>query len=180
MIDYLREIADEAAICSVEVRKIVKLLQQAIDDRKRIFLIGNGGSWATAIHIAEDLSRYGANASALDSLPLVSAIANDVGYQNIFIYQLVTFATRDDVLIALSVSGKSKNVVGAVLHAQSRGIHVITLTGKDNPVLRANSDVSISLSRHYQAIDNASCMLVEPIHFALLHWVVYQVRPCRR
>ena len=170
MMDYISEVT---AAFKVEVKGILNMLQQAIYYRRKIFLIGNGGSWCTAIHIAEDLNRYGINASALDSLPLVSAIANDEGYPNIFVKQLDIFAAPGDVLIALSVSGKSENIVRGVHHAKAKGLRVITLTGTGNPALELTSDI-------YVPFDNGSCMLVEPIHFALLHWVVYQLKPCRK
>lgn len=171
MIDYFYDIENKAICYYAEVQRIKYQLQKAINSRQTIFLIGNGGSWSTAIHIAEDLNRRGIKASALDSLPLISAISNDETYSDIFVRQLAVFAKQGDVLIALSVSGKSTNIVRAVLHARRQGLQVITLTGKSNP--RLGSKFSISL-------DNGSCMLVEPIHFALLHWVVYQLKPCQK
>jgi len=101
---------------------------------ERVFLIGNGGSWANAIHICNDLLAVGVPAFTLDAATL-TATANDFSYEEVFSRWLHTVASRRDLLIALSGSGTSKNIVRAMEAAKSIGMDSLLIThylkGKD-------------------------------------------------
>jgi D-sedoheptulose 7-phosphate isomerase len=89
----------------------------------RVFIIGNGGSYANAVHIANDLLAHGIMAFTLDPATL-TACANDHGYEHVFAHWLETVASRDDVLIALSGSGKSPNILKALSTAENLGMKI--------------------------------------------------------
>ena len=97
-------------------------------DANRVFVIGNGGSYANAIHIANDLISVGVDASTLDPATL-TAIANDYGYEEIFSRWLGLAGTPDDLLIALSGSGTSPNILRAIAKAENIGMRVWRVFG---------------------------------------------------
>lgn len=100
-----------------------------------IFIIGNGGSASLASHFAQDLmKKHYINAISLtDSMPIITAMANDIGYEDIFSEQLKRRATQKDVLIAISGSGNSPNIIKAITWANNHGLHTIGISGyKDN------------------------------------------------
>lgn len=96
-------------------------------DYKRVYIIGNGGSYANAAHIANDLISVGIRAYTLDAATL-TAIGNDYGYANIFSRWLGTVAEKGDLLIALSGSGKSPNIVNALKKAEEIGMKTLLIT----------------------------------------------------
>lgn len=96
-------------------------LADAIRKAKRVYLIGNGGSYANAVHICNDLLAAGVKAYTLDPATL-TASANDFGYENVFSRWLATVGEKDDLLIALSGSGKSKNIMNAIAVADEIGM----------------------------------------------------------
>ena len=98
---------------------------------KRVFIIGNGGSHANAQHIANDLLLAGKAAFTLDSATL-TATANDFGYEYIFSKWLATVAETGDCLIALSGSGKSKNILNAIQYAETIGMRVVRIFGAEH------------------------------------------------
>ena len=95
---------------------------------KRVYLVGNGGSYANAIHIQNDLLAQGIKAYTLDAATL-TATANDYSYEEIFSRWLEVVGEKGDLLIALSGSGKSKNILKAVEAAKSKGMDVETIYG---------------------------------------------------
>lgn len=107
-------------------------LVQQIRQAKRVFLIGNGGSAANAMHIANDLIACGIRAHALTAdVSTLTAIANDFGYEFVFSRQLAVFGEKDDLLIALSGSGKSPNILKAIEVAIGMGMRVVKIFGSD-------------------------------------------------
>lgn len=140
------------------VEAAVDLLVNAWQHQKRVFVIGNGGSASTATHLACDLAKNvadpGIRAIALaDNIPLVSALTNDNGFENIYTEQLKVWLEKDDVLIALSVHGGSgrdkaaawsQNLVKAISFAKSRGAKTIGITGFDGGLMKNIVDVSIN------------------------------------
>ena len=102
---------------------IVKEIRNA----KRVFLIGNGGSYANAAHICNDLLACGIAAFSLDA-PTLTASANDYGYETVFARWLTVVATREDLLIALSGSGRSANIVRAIAEAERIGMKHVLVT----------------------------------------------------
>lgn len=122
----------------IDRREIGRFIETLLDARERgatIFFIGNGGSAATASHFANDLS-VGINGgskpfraiSLTDNVAVMSAIANDFGFEEIFSRQLRTLGREGDVLVAISASGNSPNLLSAFEHARSAGILTVAIT----------------------------------------------------
>jgi len=105
-------------------------LVDAIKQAKRVYLCGNGGSAANAIHIANDLISVGIRAYALTAdVSTLTAIANDHGYEEVFSMQLLVFGEPSDLLIALSGSGNSINILKAIITANRIGMATFAITG---------------------------------------------------
>ena len=126
-----------------DVDKAVQTIKQA----RQVFVCGNGGSSAIASHLVNDLVKIaGVRAISLtDNIPLITAIANDIHYSEIFDWQLKRSMTKEDVLVCISGSGMSENVLRAAYEATRIGARVITLTGADGGKLYDWSDVPILL-----------------------------------
>jgi len=153
-----------------KMQEIVSVLVKARNGRKRVYTLGNGGSASTASHMASDLNK-GANrhdaprfrAVALtDNIPLMLAWGNDSSYDDIFVEQLKNHLEKGDVVIAISGSGNSKNVLKAVEYANKEGAVTIGLTGFDGGKLAKMAKISY--------IVPSSCMQqVEDIHLLIEH-----------
>lgn len=113
------------------MKDLIKLIKEA----RFIWICGNGGSASTAEHFANDLVKKGYPAIALSAnTALITMIANDYGYENIFSKQLNTYATEDDLLITISCSGTSKNIIYAQERARVEGMKMYafeTFKGKN-------------------------------------------------
>ncbi len=129
--------------------KTAELLLKARNEGNWIYLAGNGGSASTASHFANDLvkgltvenkTRFKAQALG-DSLPTITALANDIDYSEIYKEQLKNFASPGDIFIPISGSGNSANVVKAAEFARKNGVTVISFTGRDGGKLKAHSDI---------------------------------------
>lgn len=134
---------------------------------KKIIFIGNGGSASIASHMAEDYTKNGKLRSiAFNDASLLTCLANDYGYENVFGVALNLYADKGDVLVAISSSGKSQNILSAVKIARSMGLSIITLSGFDssNP-LRKMGDVNFW-------VNAASYGMVEITHLAVLHSIL--------
>ena len=114
----------------MNISDISSLVEKVIKAR-RVFIIGNGGSYANAVHICNDLLMCGKAAFTLDPASL-TASANDHGYETVFSRWLDAVAERSDLLIALSGSGKSPNILHAIALADSKGIEVWREFGSDH------------------------------------------------
>jgi D-sedoheptulose 7-phosphate isomerase len=120
------------------IGQAVEMLREAREQNRHIFVCGNGGSASTASHFVCDMVKGASQRdprfrimALTDSLPTLTAYSNDVGYECVFTEQLKNFAQKDDVVIALSGSGNSANVVNALAYANSIGCQTIALTGRD-------------------------------------------------
>ena len=116
----------------------VEILREAREKNRQIFVCGNGGSASTASHFVCDMLKCASARGGrfrimalTDSLPTITAYSNDVNYECIFTEQLKNFAKEGDVVMALSGSGNSPNVVSALTYANSIGCQTIALTGRD-------------------------------------------------
>lgn len=104
-------------------------LFESVSKAKRVFLIGNGGSAANAIHIANDWIAHGVDARPLLDIATITAIANDFGYENIFSRQIQVIGSEGDMLLALSGSGNSPNILRAIKTAKKKGMVVWAIVG---------------------------------------------------
>ena len=157
------------------VSDIIDELELTLVNKSRIYIIGNGGSSATASHMVNDLGaglrrRDIVNFDVMslgDNSPVVSAIANDIGYENIFFMQMKGLINPNDIVIAISCSGDSPNIVKAVDYAKDLGCKIIGITGFNGGYLKAISDISF----HVNAPKN-EYGLVEDVHMILDH-IIY-------
>ena len=156
------------------------LLIKAYECGSRAFSCGNGGSASIANHMqcdhvkgvrtATDLTPRVQSLSA--NVELVTAIANDLGYENIFVYQLQSQAEPGDVLVAVSSSGRSPNIIQALTWARDHGLRTIAVTGFDGGVSRRVAEVSIH-------VECTNYGVVEDLHQAVMHALAQYVRHSR-
>jgi D-sedoheptulose 7-phosphate isomerase len=131
--------------------RVVQLLEDARSGGKTVFLAGNGGSAATAAHWANDLNKAtkGKGADAMrvvnltDNIPWLTALANDEGYERVFREQVDNLAVPGDLLVVISASGNSANLIQAVELARSRAVTSAALLGFDGGALRGLVDVPL-------------------------------------
>ena len=172
-LDYLQKLKvliDRIDLDGIE--NIVEAIKQTVKNKSRIYVIGNGGSSAIASHMVNDLGtglrrRDVINfdiISLADNTPVGTAIANDIGYENIFYMQLKGLMKKDDVIIAISSSGNSPNIIKAVEYARKVGATVIGCTGFDGGKLKILSDISFHIET-----PKGEYGLVEDIHTILDH-----------
>lgn len=162
-----------------EIDKFIDLLVNAHKNNRFVFVIGNGGSAANASHLAQDLAKgTKQNAeqtkrlkamSLTDNLPFITAQGNDEGYESIFEQQLRTFASPGDLLIAISGSGNSPNIIKAVVWANNQGMTTIGITGFDGGKLKKISQYSVNVGL------NDMCTS-ESIHSIIFHYVILDLR----
>ena len=125
------------------------LLTGCLKGGHKIMSCGNGGSMCDAMHFAEELSgRYRDDrdpiaAMSLSDASVMSCIGNDYGFDRVFARQIEALGNPGDVLLAISTSGQSANVLEAARAAKARGIHVLALTGKDGGALALLADVEV-------------------------------------
>ena len=163
------------SIDSDVISDIIDMLEQTIVDKSRIYIIGNGGSSATASHMVNDLGaglrrRNIVNFDVVslgDNSPVVTAIANDIGYENIFYMQMKGLINPTDIVIAISCSGDSPNIINSVDYAKDLGCKIIGVTGFNGGYLKSISDISF----HVNAPKN-EYGLVEDTHVILDH-IIY-------
>lgn len=146
------------------------LLNKVYDNQGNIYIFGNGGSSATASHFQNDfnkgISEYvdkKFNFICLnDNVPTVMAIANDIGFAEVFRFQLLNKITEKDIVIAISGSGNSENVLNAVRYAKEQGCKIIGLTGFNGGALANISNISIN-------VPVQSMQVTEDLHMMLDH-----------
>ncbi len=147
-----------------------------------LYLIGNGGSAAAASHLSVDLGKGTVSADNLrdeshrrlrvvsltDNVPWITAVANDLDYEQVFVQQLMSAAMGGDALIAFSGSGNSPNVLAAVDWANRHGLRTFGVTGFDGGRLK-------ELQQDGVHVDLDDMAMVESVHVSLFHWVVDDV-----
>jgi len=169
----LKKLLDEIDVNVIE--KIILEIETLLINKGRLYILGNGGSSATASHMVNDLGaglrrRNIINLDVVslgDNSPVVTAIANDIGYDNIFYMQMKGLIKKDDVVLAISCSGNSQNIIKAVTYAKEQGCSVIGVSGFDGGKLKEISDISF----HVNAA-NGEYGLVEDVHMILDH-IIY-------
>jgi len=176
----------QAVLRRIDPAEIGNFIRTLLDARERsatIFFIGNGGSAATASHFANDLS-IGTNEydkpfrafSLTDNVPILTAISNDFGYDEIFVRQLRALGKSGDVLIGISASGNSPNLLRAFEYASSVGISTIAITAFDGGRMKALASQGIHVPTDLKEYGPA-----EDAHLVLDHLVTaYLMRYVRR
>lgn len=132
-----------------KIKNAGELMVESLKHGGKIMSCGNGGSMCDAMHFAEELTgRYRDDRKALAAVSIsdvshISCVSNDYGYEYIFSRYLEAFGKEGDVLLAISTSGNSKNVLRAIETAKAKGVKVVGLTGKDGGVMASLCDVEI-------------------------------------
>lgn len=169
------------ALPVADVARFMECLERAYEDDRQVYIVGNGGSAATASHMACDLAKnvYPADAgipvrrfrvtSLTDNVALITALANDCGYERVFSEQLHNVLQRGDLLIAISASGNSPNVLEAMALARERGARTAALLGFGGGRATALADVAL-------VIDSHDYGHVEDLHLVLNHLIAAWMR----
>jgi D-sedoheptulose 7-phosphate isomerase len=156
-----------------KIEHAVGIMSTALQNGNKILSCGNGGSMCDAMHFAEELSgRFRANRPALAALSIsdpshLSCVANDYGYDYVFSRYIEAMGQKGDVLLGISTSGNSKNVILAVEAAKAKGMHAIVLTGKDGGALAQLADLEIR-APHTEFADRAQEIHIKVIHSLIL------------
>ena len=160
-----------------EIVQVMELLHSARLDGRQVFIMGNGGSASTATHFVCDLAKntrkegwphYKAIGLS-DNMALFSAYANDEGYENVFAQQLANLVMPEDIVIGISASGNSRNVLNAISLANNANATTIGFTGFDGGILASLVDINIHVNTNI--IEH-----VEDIHLMLEHMIVKSLR----
>lgn len=155
------------------INEAMNAIMEAYEAKKRIYIFGNGGSSATASHYQNDfnkgISEYVENKFKFhclnDNMATIMAIANDIGFEEVFRFQLTNNLEEGDLIVAISGSGNSKNIINAVEYAKSQGNKIIGLTGFNGGKLKEMSDISLHAPVN-------SMQITEDIHMIFDHLIM--------
>ncbi len=174
--------AEVGRLNQADIRQWADLTFDAWKRGRYVFIIGNGGSGTTASHMAEDLGKSTLRPEDLkdesrkrlkvlsltDNTGWLLAVGNDCGYDQIFVQQLMNYGSAGDLLIAISGSGNSPNILAAVDWANRHGLITFGLTGYGGGKLK-------SMQQHGLHVDLPDMGMVESIHLCVFHWVLNDV-----
>jgi D-sedoheptulose 7-phosphate isomerase len=154
------------------IDKFVELLLEVQHDNRQVFVYGNGGSACTSAHFGLEFTMTGeaggpralAVRCLADNIGLLTALSNDISYDDIFRYQLAAYATNGDVAIAISGSGNSPNILEACQWAKDNGLTVVALTGFDGGAVKDLANMHINIPS-----DNFG--IIEDLHMSIGHIV---------
>lgn len=187
-IDYARAYLDGLHDCLNalnldEVAEVIAYIEEAYDQGRQVLIIGNGGSAGTATHMAADLAKNilpedhpdGARRlralSLTDNVAWITALANDIGYEHIFSEQLKNLVQKDDLVIAISGSGRSPNIVEGMRAARDAGAKVVALLGFDGGPARDLADASVLVCTNRYGH-------IEDLHVVLIHLITSYLALC--
>lgn len=180
---YLQRVQEElAGVDLAELEDWADLVYQTYDEGNFVYIFGNGGSGTTASHMAEDLGKSTLPEDQLhdesrkrlkvlsltDNAGWLTAIGNDLSYDQVFVQQLMNYGSPGDLVIAISGSGNSPNVLNAVDWANRHGLVTFGLTGYDGGKLKQLQQQGLHV-----ALDDMG--MVESLHLCLFHWVLNDV-----
>ena len=155
-----------------KIESAAKLIAESIEAGGKVISCGNGGSHCDAMHFAEELSgRYRDNRKALPAICVsdashISCVANDYGFEFIFSRYIEALGSKGDVLLGISTSGNSANVIRAAQVAKEKGMKVIILSGKDGGKLSTFADVEIRVA-HQGYADR-----IQEVHIKIIHILI--------
>ena len=173
--DYVR--AQKTALDSIPadaVAQLVQKLRTALQEDRQIFVFGNGGSAANASHFATDLGKGASDKvgkcfrilSLNDNVSWMTALGNDYAYDEIFVRQLRNYAKPGDLILTMSVSGNSPNLVKALEWAKQNGVHSVALVGaKRGRLAEIAEQVIVINDTHYGRVEDA--------HMGICHMACY-------
>jgi len=158
-----------------KIQQGAQLMADAINQGGKIISCGNGGSFCDAMHFAEELSglfreqRPPIPAVAISDPSHITCTANDYGFEHIFSRYIEAFGNKGDVLLAISTSGNSANILNATKAAKKRGMTVIALTGKDGGKLAKSVDLEIRVA-HQGYADR-----IQEVHIKIIHSLIFLI-----
>ncbi|EPY0566211.1 TPA: D-sedoheptulose 7-phosphate isomerase [Proteus mirabilis] len=165
-----RFLQDDANIEAIQ--KAAVLLADSFKAGGKVLSCGNGGSHCDAMHFAEELTgRYRENrpgypAIAISDVSHISCVSNDFGYEYVFSRYVEAVGKEGDVLLGISTSGNSGNIIKAISAAREKGMKVITLTGKDGGKMAGSADIEIRVP-HFGYADH-----IQEIHIKVIHILI--------
>jgi D-sedoheptulose 7-phosphate isomerase len=179
-LEYLKSV-----LSRIDHSEIGRFIETLLDARNRgttVFFIGNGGSASTASHFANDLS-IGTNdydkpfrvISLVDNVSIITAISNDFGYDEVFSRQLQTLGKKGDVLVGISASGNSPNLIKAFDYASTAGIKTVAITAFDGGKIKALADEGIHVPtepKEYGPAEDAHMVLDHLVGAYLMRYVL--------
>src|SRR5215469_1992248 len=174
--DYLTRVCQEIQrLDPAQIEELSELIEAAYDQGRFVFICGNGGSGANASHLCEDLAKCTLRdfesqrrlkvLSLTDNTAGIMAWANDEGYDRIFVEQLKNLASPGDLLLAISGSGNSPNILKAVAWANEHGLTTVGITGFSGGKLK-------SLAHHNLNSPVDDMGIVESLHLVVFHWII--------
>lgn len=157
-----------------DINQVMNVLEQARLDGRRIFICGNGGSASTASHFECDFNKgisYDQDMKydfecLSDNVPMMMAIANDIGYDDVFLVPLKNKLKPKDVVIGISGSGNSENVVRALDYANGLGAETVALVGYDGGKLK-------KLAKYHVHVEIENMQITEDLHLVLDHMMMF-------
>lgn len=173
--NYLK--SQKAALDSIPVDAVAQLIdrfRRAVEEDRQIFVFGNGGSAASASHFATDLGKGSSDKIGMrfrvlslnDNMSWMTALGNDYSYEDVFVRQLMNYGRPGDLVLTMSVSGSSPNVVKAAEWAKQNGLHTIALVGGKRGRLAEIAHQVIAINdTHYGRVEDA--------HMGICHMLCY-------
>ncbi len=159
----------------VNMEKAGDIMVDALNNGGKIISCGNGGSMSDAMHFAEELTgrfrndRPGLSAVAISDPTHITCVGNDYGFDYIFSRYVESCGKKCDVLLAISTSGNSKNILNAAIEAHQKGMKVIALTGKTGGKLAENADVEFRIP--YNDFSDR----IQEIHIQIIHSLIHYI-----
>lgn len=174
---YIKKEMDVLENLSVEkINEVINVMENARRDNKQIFICGNGGSAMTAAHFICDFKK-GVNENKTiqynieclsDNIPLMMAIANDICFEDIFVFPLKSRVQPGDVVIGISGSGNSENVIRAIEYANQQGAETIGMVGYNGGRL-------LKLAKHVIHAEISDMQVSEDVHMAIMHMLMQAI-----
>lgn len=176
--DYLNNISQGIKnLKQNDLNKFALLIKNAISKRKNIFVCGNGGSASIANHYLADYNKilkvklknkFPKFISLNNSIEQITAISNDISFKKIFTYQLENYAQKNDVLIVMSCSGKSPNILDVANFAKKKNINLVSLTGFNNNFIKKKSLINLHIGVNNYGI-------CEDIFQIIMHYTITNI-----
>jgi D-sedoheptulose 7-phosphate isomerase len=176
--DYVK--AQKAALDSIPIAAVSQLIEKlrgALKENRQVFVMGNGGSAANASHFATDLGKGSSDKlgvrfrvlSLNDNVSWITALGNDYSYEDVYVRQLMNYGNAGDLVLTLSVSGSSPNIVRAIEWANANGLHTIALVGgKRGKAAELAHQVVVINSTHYGRVEDAQMGICHMLCYAFM------------
>lgn len=181
--------AQQQALLSISLQQVEAVIQrfrQALQDDRQIFVFGNGGSASNASHFITDLGKSASDnaykrfrcMSLNENLSWITAIGNDYAYEDVYLRQLQNYARPGDLVMTLSVSGNSPNLVKAFEWCRENNIHTIALVGgKKGKLATLADDVLVVNETHYGRVEDCQMHICHMICYAFIEVKELQLQP---